>query len=146
MTNPFFLETLVAGGLLPVEQPLVIAHEWSHLAGLADEGEANFLGWLTCMRGSPAARYSGWLFLYRELVAALPASDRAETADALAPGPRRDLSAVAERMRREVHPALSAAGWRVYDTYLKAHHVEAGTASYGQVVQLVLGTRDRGYF
>src|SRR5207247_6328116 len=45
MTDPFFLETLVASGLLPFERPHVIAHEWSHLAGFADEGEANFVGW-----------------------------------------------------------------------------------------------------
>jgi hypothetical protein len=56
MTDPFFLETLVAGDLLPFERPFVIAHEWSHLAGFANEGEANFLGWLTCMKGSEDAR------------------------------------------------------------------------------------------
>ena len=52
MTDPFFLETLVAGSVLPFERPFVVAHEWSHLAGIADEGEANFMGWLTCLRGS----------------------------------------------------------------------------------------------
>lgn len=54
MTDPYFLESLIAGDLLPFERPLVIAHEWSHLAGLADEGEANLSGWLTCLQGSPA--------------------------------------------------------------------------------------------
>ena len=54
MTDPFFLETLVASDLLPFERPFVIAHEWSHLAGFADEGEANFVGWLTCLRGAAA--------------------------------------------------------------------------------------------
>ena len=39
---------------------LVAAHEWAHLAGYADESEANFVGWLTCARASDAARYSGW--------------------------------------------------------------------------------------
>jgi hypothetical protein len=42
MTDPFFLETLVESDLLPVERPFVVAHEWAHLAGFADEGEANF--------------------------------------------------------------------------------------------------------
>ena len=71
MTDPFFLETLIASDLLPFERPFVIAHEWSHLAGIADEGEANFVGWLACLRASPAAQYSGWLFLYRELAQAV---------------------------------------------------------------------------
>lgn len=146
MTDPFFLETLVAGGLLPFEQPFVVAHEWSHLAGFADEGEANFLGWLTCVRGSDAARYSGWLFLYRELDASLGASDRAGVSARLRPGPRNDLRAIAERVRRQVRPELSNAGWRVYDQYLKANRVPAGTASYAEVLRLVLGSRGGGYF
>ena len=37
------------------ERPFVIAHEWSHLGGLADEGEANLAGWLACLHGTPAA-------------------------------------------------------------------------------------------
>src|SRR5438067_1029580 len=32
MTDPFFLETLVASDLLTIEQPFVVAHEWAHLA------------------------------------------------------------------------------------------------------------------
>jgi hypothetical protein len=43
MTDPFFLETLVASDVLPFERPFLVAHEWSHLAGIADEGEANFV-------------------------------------------------------------------------------------------------------
>ena len=39
----------------------------------------------------------------------------------------------------EVSPRLSEAGWLVYDQYLKANRIEAGAASYGRVVQLVLG-------
>src|SRR6266540_6228960 len=53
MTAPFFLEVLVSSGLLPFERPFVVAHEWSHIAGIADEGEANFVGWLSCLRASP---------------------------------------------------------------------------------------------
>jgi hypothetical protein len=141
MTDPFFLETLMASGLLPFERPAVIAHEWSHLAGFADEGEANFIGWLTCIQASPAARYSGWLFLYREIAASLPPKERAAAASRLRPGPQRDLRAIAERVQRQVRPAVSDAGWRVYDGYLKANRIEAGAASYAEVVRLVLGSR-----
>ena len=141
MTAPFFMETLVASDLLPVELPFVVAHEWSHLAGLADEGEANFLGWLTCVRGPEPVRYSGWLFLYVEVAGALPNGERAEVAEHLESGPRKDLLAIAERRRRNVRPMVSSAGWKMYDRYLKANRVEAGTASYGEVLRLVLGTR-----
>ena len=141
MTDPVFLETLVASTLLPVERPMIVAHEWAHLAGVADEGEANFVGWLACLRGSPGAQYSGWLFLYSELMQSLPARERTPIAAALAAGPRADLAAIRDRVARQVSPRVSAAGWRVYDSYLKANRVEAGAASYGQVVRLVLGAR-----
>ena len=141
MTDPLFLETLVAGDLLPFERPFVIAHEWSHLAGFADEGEANFLGWLACTNGSDEARYSGWHFLYGQLFQSLSPSERKAAAARLDPGPRADLAAVADRVRRHVQPAVADAGWRIYDRYLKANRVDAGTASYAEVVRLVLGVR-----
>ena len=144
MTDPFFLETLVAAGVLPFERPVVVAHEWSHLAGIADEGDANFTGWLACVRGSPPNAYSGWLFLYAELARGVSRSDRAALANALAAGPRADLRAIADRYVREVSPRLSAAGWRVYDSYLKANRVSEGRASYDEVVRLVLGVRLNG--
>ena len=139
MTDPIFLETLVASDVLPFERPHVVAHEWAHLAGLADEGEANVAGWLTCMRASTADQYSGWLFMYSEVAAELAGRDRATAAARLANGPRADLTAIRERTLRHVNLQLSSAGWRVYDSYLKANRIEAGTRSYSEVVQLALG-------
>jgi hypothetical protein len=141
MTDPFFLETLVESNLLEIERPFVVAHEWSHLAGFADEGEANFAGWLTCTRADALSQYSGWLSLFGELMNSVPRADRAAVMASLGGGPRQDLREIAARLARDVKPRVSAAGWRVYNEYLKANRVEAGTASYAQVVRLVLGTR-----
>jgi hypothetical protein len=135
------LETLVATTLLPFERPFVVAHEWSHLAGLADEGDANFVAWLACVRASPPSQYSGWLFLYSELAGAMDADVRADVAARLAAGPRDDLAAIRTRIVQQVSPRLATAGRRVYDRYLKANRVESGIASYGHVVRLVLGVR-----
>lgn len=140
MTDPFFLETLIAGDTLPFERAHVIAHEWAHLAGITDEGEANFVGWLTCVNGTVSNRYSGWLFLYSEVLDAVPPDLASELRRALDAGPREDLRAIRARYEREVSPRLAGAGWQVYDSYLKANRVEAGTASYAEVVQLILGT------
>ena len=141
MTDPFFLETLIAAGVLPIERPFVVAHEWSHLAGITDEGEANFAGWVACMRGSPAHAYSGWLFLYAEMARAVNGRERGALSAALSPGPRADLAAIRARYAREVNPRVSDAGWQIYDAYLKANRVDAGAASYDEVVRLVLGVR-----
>jgi len=140
MTDPFFLEVLVDRDLLPFERPFVLAHEWSHLAGYADEAEANFVGWLTCVNAGAPASYSGWLYLYSEALGALPASERPALIRALGRGPRADLAAVAERARR-IQPALRSMSWQVYDRYLKANRMEEGIASYDRVLLLVLRTR-----
>src|SRR5262249_43287650 len=98
MTDPYCLETLVSSDVLPFERPFVVAHEWSHLAGVGDEGEANFLGWLACVRGGPPQQYSGWLFLYSQLAAELRGPARTEVLRQLGPGPRADLIAIHDRV------------------------------------------------
>jgi Protein of unknown function (DUF3810) len=140
MTDPFFLETMTLAGLLPVERHMTVAHEWAHLAGYADEGEANFVGWLVCLNAGDAARYSGWLFLYGELLSGLDRDTRGRVSAILDPGPRADLAAIAARVRSQASPAVVTVGWGVYDQYLKANGVERGTRSYTDVVRLVLGT------
>lgn len=141
MTDPFFLETLVVADLLPLERPFVTAHEWAHLAGYNDEGEANFVGWLACLRGDEPRQYSAWVFLFNEAAGLLPRRDRQALAERLDAGPRADFRAIAERVTRNRSVRVSEAGWRVYNQYLKANRVEAGAASYGHVIQLILGTR-----
>jgi hypothetical protein len=141
MTDPFFLETLTNQSLLPFERPFVVAHEWSHLAGYADESEANFVAWLICMRASVPEQYSAWLSLYGTIVNALAPADRAEISQALGPGPRADLLAIADRIRRQISPLTSRGGYAVYDKFLKANRVQAGIRSYNEVIRLLVGTR-----
>jgi hypothetical protein len=141
MTDPMFLETLVVSDLLPFERPIVTAHEWAHLAGYNDEGEANFVGWLSCMRGDAPRQYSAWIFLFSEAVSQLPRTDRQQLGQRLDAGPREDLRAIADRVARNRSARVAQAGWQVYNQYLKANRVEAGAASYGEVIRLILGTR-----
>ncbi len=141
MVNPFALEVLANPDLLAVERPFVAAHEWAHLAGYADESEANFVGWLTCIRADAASQYSGWLFLYWHLRSEVGADDRRLLDEALEGGPRADVAAVSERLRRGQRPVLRRASWAVYDQYLKANRVEAGVRSYSAVLDLVLRAR-----
>jgi hypothetical protein len=138
MTDPFFLEIVINPDLLPSERPFVLAHEWAHLAGYADESEANFVAWLTCVRASPAAQYSGWLAAYQHIASGLPVADRRALAAALSPPVRADLNAQRERFSRS-SPAVRAAARGAYDTYLRANRIEEGIANYNAVVRLMLG-------
>ncbi|HEX6462987.1 MAG TPA: DUF3810 family protein [Vicinamibacterales bacterium] len=133
MTNPFLLETLVAPDLLDVERPFVVAHEWAHLAGYADEAEANFVAYLACRRGDSASRYSAALAI---IGYARPSGDIRQS---LALGPRIDIFAINQRYAK-TSGALRFAAKEGYDKYLKANRVERGIESYDAVVQLILGT------
>jgi hypothetical protein len=141
MTDPFFLETLTNQGLLPFERTFTVAHEWSHLAGYADESEANFVGWLVCMRGPASAQYSAWISLYGTILGAVPRSEREGIARELQGGPRADLRAIQERIRAQTVPLARRASEAAYDRFLKANRVEAGIRSYSDVIRLLVGTR-----
>lgn len=141
MIDPFALEVLANPDLLPFEKPFVAAHEWAHLAGYADESEASFVGWLTCVRAGAASQYSAWLFLYWEVSGGMRTAERAALAAALAPGPRADVAAVAERVRRGQLPQLRRLSWAAYDQYLKANRVEEGVRSYDAVITLLARAR-----
>jgi hypothetical protein len=139
MTDPFFLEIILNTDLLVIERPFVIAHEWAHLAGYADESEANFVAWLTCLRGDALARYSGSLAAYEHAAGALPRGGRGGLVP-LGPGPRSDLRAMAKRYERS-SPVVRQAAHDVYDGYLRANRVQEGIGSYDAVLRLMLGTR-----
>ena len=139
MISPFSLEVLVNGTVLPFERPFLVAHEWSHLAGYADESEASFVGVLICLAGDAQSRYSAWLYLSQQLVRHLPQGERERVWAGLDGGPRSDLRAIAARLREAV-PVVRRSASRVYDRYLRANRVDAGIASYGLVVDLLLGT------
>ena len=125
MINPFGLEVIANPDLLPFERPFVVAHEWSHLAGIADEGEANFVGWLTCVRAARAAQYSGWFYLYWQISGEVNDRERARLNAGLADGPRADINAVIARLRRGEVPALQHVSWKVYDEDLKAKQTQS---------------------
>ena len=141
MVNPFGLDVIANPDLLPYERPFVAAHEWAHLAGYADESEANFVGWLTCVRADEPSQYSGWLFLYWQVAGELPRAHADALAVSLSRGPRRDLDAIADRLRRGEWAPLRRVSWAAYDQYLKANAVQSGIRSYGEVVTLLLRAR-----
>ena len=139
MVDPFFLQILVNETVLPFERPFVTAHEWAHVAGFAHEAEANFVAWLTCLEGDEAMRYSAWSFFVPRLLAALPETSQQRRGAALGPGPRSDFAAVRARLSRTV-PIVRRNARRSNDRYLKANRVASGVASYGEVLQLAVGT------
>lgn len=139
-TDPFLLETLINSDVLPYERPFIVLHEWAHLAGYADEAEASFVAWLASQSGDAAVQYSAWLFLHPYLMRQLDTDTRSEVTAALQLGPARDLVAIRDRLGQSMPVVRRQASW-VYDRYLRANRVSSGIASYGRVLDLVLGSR-----
>lgn len=142
MLNPLGLETIVQPDLLPYERPFVLAHEWGHLSGHADEAEASAIGWLACMKGDPTTAYSANLYLMMESAGALPPETRQTLMQLVDPGVKSDLDAIADRIRKE-SPEVQRTASRVYDGYLRANRVADGTDSYSRALQLILSPKFR---
>ena len=137
MIDPIVLESILNPDLLPFERGYVLAHEWGHLAGHADEAEASAVGWFACMNGPPDLAYSASLYLILEAAAALPADARRQAYASLSRGVRTDLDAIGRRLQKQ-QPQVQQAASRVYDQYLKANRVADGTASYSRALRLIL--------
>jgi len=135
MYSPFAFETLLNTDFLPFEVPRALAHEWSHAAGFTDEGDANYIGTLTCLRSDdPLIRYSGAFWTYGDL----PDSERRRLK--LDPRVIADFNASRQRFLRHYMPQVFAIQWRFYDSYLRTSGVHGGVASYGNFLRLLVGT------
>jgi Protein of unknown function (DUF3810) len=133
--SPFAFETLLNASFLPWEVPRALAHEWAHAGGFTDEGDANYIGTLTCLRSDdPLIRYSGAFWTYGEL----PESERRRLR--LDPRVVADFQASRERFLRYYKPQIFAIQWRFYDRFLRTNGVRGGVASYGFFLKLLVGT------
>ncbi len=133
-TDPWTHEVNLNASAFPVERPALYAHEWSHIAGFADESEANFIAAVTCTGSHDALlAYSGWILVYFNLPANVRITHRISR---LAYG---DLVAIHNRYVREANRQVAGAQRAAYDRYLKSNHVKAGYASYQLFIQLMTG-------
>jgi hypothetical protein len=133
--DPWAFETLLDAAFLPYEWPRALAHEWAHVAGFGDEGDANLIGTIACLRSSdPLIRYSGAFWTYGEL----PEADRLRYPVVAAV--TADFAASQARFARYYAPQLFAISWHVYDGYLRANGVRGGVVSYNDDLRRLVGT------
>jgi hypothetical protein len=148
MHFPFTGEALVLRDLPAVILGLDLGHEMAHQRGFAREDEANVMGFLVARASDDlVARYGAYVFLQRQLLAALQRvapNDARELAAARDPGVARDL----DDLRAYWEPTQGiarAAASRANDAMLRSHGVPEGVASYqGSVWVLVALARERG--
>ena len=125
--------------------PFTAAHELAHQRGIARENEANFVAFLvTAASGDPYIRYTAYLNLYEYVASALYRTDAALHKAALSVLDIRvieELRAFSAFFDTYRDAAIAGVSDAVNDTYLKAHGNEAGSASYGLVVELAVAYR-----
>lgn len=141
VTNPFGLEILVNSAALPVELPALVAHEYAHLAGFADEADASVVAWLACQAGPPSSRYSGALAVLPHVLGGLPRDVQRAVIAGIDAGPREDVRAIEVRLR-EQRPWVHAVAWQSYDRFLRANGVSEGVARYDAVARVLVGAAD----
>jgi hypothetical protein len=138
---PLVCEGHIDPGLNPIQWPFTLAHEMAHGYGYTDEGECNFIGFVTCIQSEdPHIQYSGWLgywrYLYRE-VDHLSEEKADRVYASMFPGVKADLKAI----RKDINRYPDILPWFrdvIYDFYLKSHGMSDGLASYDGIISLVL--------
>lgn len=133
-TDPWTHEVNLDASVFPFERPAIYAHEWAHIAGFADESEANLIAVLACTTSPDALlRYSGWILTWFNLPSSVHVKHH------ISRQAYQDLRAIVARYRRQVKPGVEKASRNAYDQYLKANRVKAGYESYHLFVRWLTG-------
>lgn len=122
--------------------PFTAAHELAHQRGIAREEEANFVAFLvTSASDDPYIRYTAWRNLFEYVASALARSDY-NAYQTLYPTIDSRIVSELRAYRDFFQPfsdsAASVVSDKFNDTYLKFHGSEAGSGSYGLVVDLAV--------
>ena len=140
--SPFTVEANYNNAMVSYNIPHTICHELSHLKGFMREDEANFIGFLACLKSDErqflySAYVMGWVYAGNALAAADPES-YVEIRGLLKAEILTDLEAN-NRFWDQYEGKVADAAEAVNDTYLKANSQEHGVESYGMAVDLMLG-------
>lgn len=146
--SPFTVEANYNNAMVPYNIPHTICHELSHLKGFMKEDEANFIGFLACLKSeNQSFLYSGYLMGWIYAGNALAAEDPMaywEIRSRLDERAARDLEENSRFWDRYEGKAAEAAE-AMNDAYLKSNDQKEGVRSYGMVVDLMLGwAKQRG--
>lgn len=138
--SPFFHEVHVNMDLLPIEYPMILAHEKAHQMGIANEAEANFLAYLTCDRSQfMEIRYSAEFSLLGRLLrrAAPIVSDYDSLRAQIRPEVIQDFKTVRDKWLRHAG-VVADVSYKTYDKYLKANQISEGIDNYLADVDLLI--------
>lgn len=145
--GPFFCETQLNNNLLPGQFHFVYVHEFSHLMGVSSEDEANFWAYRICTGSEdPVLRYSGYYGLLPYVLInasrVLPESDYRQFVSTINPAVIDQYKAQQEYWQSLYSKFLGSLQSAVYNAFLKGNKVTSGTASYIEVIDMIISLED----
>ncbi|KAA3619474.1 MAG: DUF3810 domain-containing protein [Calditrichaeota bacterium] len=138
--SPFFHEVHVNQELLPIQYPIVLAHEKAHQMGIANEAEANFLAYLVCTSSeNPQLRYSAHFSQVSKLLrrAYTTIGDYNFYRQQVRPEINADFKRVRDHWLK--HAGIVADfSHKAYDKYLKANRIKEGVKNYAGDIDMLI--------
>ena len=141
--GPFFCEFTLNGDIRPHDYPAIYAHEYAHLLGIANEGEANFYSYIVCTASSDkAVKFSGYYHIFFHVLRNVFDILGEKEGEKFLKYIRPEIIQLAKSDRQywisKRCKALDAAQDFIFDLYLRGNHVAEGRKSYSGVVGLIL--------
>ena len=141
--GPFFCEFTLNGDIRPHDYPAIYAHEFAHLLGIANEGEANFYSYIVCTASSDkAVKFSGYYHIFFHVLRNVFDILGEKEGEKFLKYIRPEIIQLARSDRQywisKRCKALDAAQDFIFELYLRGNHVAEGRKSYSGVVALIL--------
>ena len=146
--GPFFCEFTLNGDIRPHDYPAIYAHEFAHLLGIANEGEANFYSYIVCTDSSDkAVKFSGYYHIFFHVLRNVFDILGEKEGEKFLKYIRPEIIQLAKSDRNywlsKRCKVLDAAQDFIFDLYLRGNHVAEGRKSYSGVVGLILAWESR---
>lgn len=139
---PYTGEANVNVHMPPYELPFTMCHELAHTRGFMRENEANFIGFLGCMKSDhPFVRYSGLYSALAHSMNTLYAEDADkyfELRKLYGKKLNYDSAVVNQYWKPYFDTPAAELSNTVNDVYLKANDLSDGIKSYGRMVDLLM--------
>ena len=141
--GPFFCETQLNNDLMPAQFHFVYVHEYSHLLGVSSEDEANFWAYTICTRSDdPVLKYAGYYGILPYVVInasrVIPEEDYRKFISTINPAVIKMYNAQREYWNSLYSKTLGRIQSAVYNAFLKGNKVSSGTASYLEVIDMII--------
>lgn len=137
--GPFFNEVHINSYLLPIQIPIVLAHEKAHQFGITDEGEANFIGWLVCQNTNDSyIEYSANLYVLIYFLQQIKNSEQYNAVIKTIPSEIiSDINNIKQYWNNLRNPNIDNIQTKLNNWYLKNNSIEQGIDSYQGVVKMI---------